>query len=132
MKYDVFHKLFLCTAQYVVSIKYVGNLSSEYILKYYCCISLVSFGLFLCVSIVLRLAKAWGQQYGDPIHPGTECGYTAGHRPVVLLHLCVPKQPESFASASSTAAQASTRPERGDVNAHRLQTKGKMGELTLF
>lgn len=83
--------------------------------------------LILCLSIVFRLAKArQQQQYGDPVHPGAECGDTAGHRPVVLFHLRVPEQPESFTSASSTAAQTGTRPERRDVHAHRLQTKGEI------
>lgn len=82
------------------------------------------------VLLVLRFAKAWGQQYGDLVHPGTKRGYTAGHRPAVLLHLCVPKQPESLASTSATPAQTRPWPERGDVHAHGLQTKGEMLLLT--
>lgn len=80
--------------------------------------------------IFLRFAKAWQQQYGDPVHPGTKRGYTTGHRPAVLLHLCVPEQPESLTSTSATPAQTRPWSERRNVHAHGLQTKGEMLLLT--
>lgn len=84
----------------------------------------------ICILTVHRFAQAWQQQYGDPVHPGTKRCYTTGYRPAVLLHLCVPKQPESLTSTSPMSAKTSTRPECGDVHAHGIQIKGEILPIT--
>ncbi len=97
-----------------------------------CCYNrlFVCFSSNICILTVHRFAQAWQQQYGDHVHPGTKRCYTTGYCPAVLLHLCVPKQPESLASTCSMSAKTSTRPERGDVHAHSIQTKGEILPIT--